>query len=91
MLKGKKIFGLMFNYLGRYIHISLDENTSVCMSIIYFLLEIDREDLIVDLMNNKIHFTMIFNAETINVNEIKTIKEYFKQDNAVITVTRIGL
>jgi len=80
----------MFNYLGRYIHISLDENTSVCMSIIYFLLEIDREDLIVDLMNNKIHFTMIFNAETINVNEIKTIKEYFKQDNAVITVTRIG-
>ena len=90
-VKRKKIFGLMFKYEGRYIHINLDENTSVCMAIIYFLLEIDREDLIVDLMNNTIHFAMIFNAETINVNEIKTIKEYFKQDNAVITVTRIGL
>ena len=90
-VKRKKIFGLMFKYEGRYIHINLDENTSVCMAIIYFLLEIDREDLIVDLMNNKIHFTMIFNAETINVNEIKTIKEYFKQDNALITVTRISL
>ena len=90
-VKRKKIFGLMFNYFGRYIYIYLDENTSVCMAIIYFLLEIDREDLIVDLMNNKIHFNMIFNAETINVNEIKTIKEYFKQYNAVITVTRIGL
>ena len=90
-VKRKKIFGLMFKYEGRYIPINLDENTSVCMAIIYFLLEIDREDLIVDLMNNKIHFTMIFNAETINVNEIKTIKEYFKQYNAVITVSRIGL
>ena len=90
-VKRKKIFGLMFKYEGRYIRINLDENTSVCMAIIYFLLEIDREDLIVDLMNNTIHFAMIFNAETINVNEIKTIKEYFKQDNAVITVTRIGL
>ena len=90
-VKRKKIFGLMFKYEGGYIRINLDENTSVCMAIIYFLLEIDREDLIVDLMNNTIHFAMIFNAETINVNEIKTIKEYFKQDNAVITVTRIGL
>ena len=67
----KNIFHLFFDYEGNIVPLNLDENTPVCMAIIYFLLDIDREDLIVDLINNEIPLFIIFNARNVNVKEKK--------------------
>ena len=52
----------------------------------YYLLDIDREDLIVDLINNEIPLYIIFNARNVNVNEKKSIKQYFKHNNTKILI-----
>ena len=85
-VKNKNLFHLIFDYEGNKVPLTLDENTPVCKAIIYFLLDIDREDLIVDLINNEIPLYIIFNARNVNLKEIKSIKQYFMQDNTRILV-----
>ena len=85
-VKNKDLFCLFFDYEGNIVSLILDENTPVCMAIIYFLLDIDREDLIVDLINNEIPLYIIFNARNVNVNEKKSIKQYFKHNNTKILI-----
>ena len=56
---------------------NLEESTSVCLAIIYFLFELGREDLILNLITNELPFYFIFNASRINIKSKETIKASF--------------
>ena len=69
---------LIFDYDGRKnIYLNLEESTSVCLAIIYFLFELGREDLILNLITNELPFYFIFNASQINIKSKETIKASF--------------
>ena len=86
-VKKKELLCLIFELdNGFIVSLILDENTSVCMAIIYFLLEIGKEELIVDLINNKLSLIFIFQASKVNLKETKSIKEYFGHNFTKIIV-----
>ena len=86
----KNLIGLIFDYDGRIVLVYLEENSSVCLAIIYFLIEIDREDLISYLINNGLPLLFIFNASRINIKSNESVKSFFGQNNARIIVRSTG-
>ena len=66
--------------------LALEENTSVCMAIIYFLIEIDKEKYVLDLIDNTLGIILSINGVKINTRDKRTIREYFNQNNAKILV-----
>ena len=84
------IIRLIFDYDGKKnILVNLEESTSVCLAIIYFLFELGREDLILNLINNELPLYFIFNASQINIKSKETIKALFG-NGAKITVRTTG-
>ena len=69
---------LIFDYdAKKNIIVTLEESTSVCLAIIYFLFELGREDLILNIITNELPFYFIFNASQINIKSKETIKASF--------------
>ena len=90
IVQKKRLLNLIFYYGEKMVPLALDENTSVCMAIIYFLIEIDKEKYVLDLIDNTLGIILSINGVKINTRDKRTIREYFNQNNAKILVKTIN-
>lgn len=86
IVQKKRLLNLIFYYGEKMVPLALEENTSVCMAIIYFLIEIDKEKYVLDLIDNTLGIILSINGVKINTRDKRTIREYFNQNNAKILV-----
>ena len=86
IVQKKRLLNIIFYYGEKMVPLALDENTSVCMAIIYFLIEIDKEKYVLDLIDNTLGIILSINGVKINTRDKRTIREYFNQNNAKILV-----
>ena len=90
IVQKKRLLNLIFYFGEKMVPLALEENTSVCMAIIYFLIEIDKEKYVLDLIDNTLGIILSINGVKINTKDKRTIKEYFNQNNAKILVKTIN-
>ena len=82
-VKSKKLMSLIFRRNGYCIALSYEENTPVGMAFIYYLLEIEDENNILNLINNEKPISFIYNQQLYSIKDKTSIKDRFKHQSRI--------
>ena len=88
----KNLMNLIFDRKGiksSLIALTFDENISVGLAFIYYFLEMEDGDLLIDMITGKKFPTLIFlfNSQEYRINDKTPIKNHFKDGSKILVIT----
>ena len=85
-VKPKKLMSLIFERNGYCLGMNFYENTSVGMAFIYYLIETEEENLLMNLINNENPISFIHNQNIYSIKNKTSIKNYFSHLSKITVI-----
>ncbi len=82
----KNLMNLIFDYRGMWIPMTIDGNTSIGIAIILFLQGINRDDLIMQIINNENSMSFIYNMTKYSIKDIRSIGAVFVHNSKIAVI-----
>lgn len=87
-VKPKNLMSLIFERNGYRLGMNFDENTSVGMAFIYYLIETEEENFLMNLINNENPISFIYDGNIYSIKNKTSIKNYFTHLSKITIIER---